>query len=211
MKDLKNHAFVFFGSPGCGKNENSHIVTAMGYHHIEMGALLKANASPEKLASINRGELANDDWVHDLVVANTPDPTADLKLLYNGVPRSIEQSRRLIQMLTRLYQMPITTVFFTVDKEVALHRLLKRGRSDDERKAALDRLQKYEAYAPGVICHLRRNSGGPMIEINANKPLDEVRGEVLKIVHSEQLRLKITDPEETRQVAGEVSDAAVMA
>lgn len=186
---MQNHALIFFGSPGCGKDENSIVATPLGYQVVNMGPLLKSSAPPEILGRIMKGDLVPDDLVHDLVITNTPEPHTDLRVLYNGVPRSLIQSQRLVQMLTNLYQMPVTTIFFAVDKEVAFERLLGRGREDDRREVAINRLRLYERYAHEVITHLRKTTR--VIEINANQDLAMVQASVKEALEEELSRLSL--------------------
>jgi len=186
---LQNHALIFFGSPGCGKDENSTVATPMGYQVVNMGPLLKSSAPPEIMSRVMKGGLAPDDLVHDLATLHTPEPHRDLKVLYNGVPRSLVQSQRLVQMLTNLYQMPMTTIFFAVDEEVALKRLLSRGREDDRKEVALNRLHVYELYAHEVITHLKKTTR--VIQIDANQDLELVRASVKEAIEEELGRLSV--------------------
>ena len=191
---MKNHALIFFGSPGCGKDENSLVAQPMGYHIMNMGPILKRSAPPGVIDQIMEGGLAPDDLVHDLITDNTPEPNPNLRVLYNGVPRSLVQSQRLVQMLNSLYQMPITTIFFVVDKEVAFERLISRGREDDKRMVVLNRLRVYESYAHEVITHLRKKT--QVIQVDANQELHLVQAAVKEAIEEELGKLS-SSPKET--------------
>lgn len=134
---------VLFGAPGCGKGTQSELMQEKyGLLHISTGDIIRkevAAKSPigEQLkALIERGELAPDALVIEMI-ANYLREHQDVKgIIFDGFPRTTAQAEAFDKMLGELGQSVSVMIDMEVPEDELVKRILLRGavsgRADDQ-------------------------------------------------------------------------------
>ncbi len=171
MKNL-----IVFGMQGAGKGTQARLIAEkFGYRIFETGAELRNLIKQDsKLAKkvrdiIQRGDLVPNEIVMEMVEDFVQESPEASPLLFDGLPRSMEQKETFDAILKR-YNLSIFGVFIDITKEEAIKRLLLRKRSDDTKKAIAQRIKNYtketlpviEAYEEEGV--LMRTDGLPSVE-----------------------------------------------
>tara|TARA_Y100001968_G_C18950140_1_gene522822 strand:+ start:49 stop:600 length:552 start_codon:yes stop_codon:yes gene_type:complete len=147
---------LFLGPPGAGKGTQASLVSNMfSYLHLSTGELLrkevdnKTELGVQVKEIINNGQLVNDNLVLKIVQKNLLINTKGWIL--DGYPRNLSQANSLNDVLKDLNQ-PLEMVFYlSLDEEVLVKRLLKRGRDDDNEQTIRTRLDIYKATTEPLI------------------------------------------------------------
>jgi len=147
---------LFLGPPGAGKGTQASLISNMfSYLHLSTGELLrkevdnKTELGVQVKEIINNGQLVNDNLVLKIVQKNLLINTKGWIL--DGYPRNLSQANSLNDVLKDLNQ-PLEMVFYlSLDEEVLVKRLLKRGRDDDNEQTIRTRLEIYKATTEPLI------------------------------------------------------------
>ena len=147
---------LFLGPPGAGKGTQASLISDMfSYLHLSTGELLrkevdnKTELGVQVKEIINNGQLVNDNLVLKIVQKNLLINTKGWIL--DGYPRNLSQANSLNDVLKDLNQ-PLEMVFYlSLDEEVLVKRLLKRGRDDDNEQTIRTRLEIYKATTEPLI------------------------------------------------------------
>jgi adenylate kinase len=137
---------------------------------------------------LDKGVLVPDDLVIALVEERLAKPDCQKGFLLDGFPRTIEQARKLEELLGRT-KAPLTHVInLVVPSDVLIDRIRKRaaggsGRSDDNVETATHRLKVFlEETAPVIEFYRglsRSKEGTPkFVEIDRLGPIEEVYSEI---------------------------------
>jgi adenylate kinase len=172
-------AVLALGLPGSSKGTQcDNIVRDFGYTHLSTGDLLRAEVargSPQGeaiAACMREGQLVSDDITLGLLkqaMASAP----NRKFLLDGFPRSMAQAEALDAVLGGP---PTLAIYLEVPKEVALARLLKRGktsgRGDDNEEAIKKRFATFDEQSAPVITFYKGRS--IVRTVSALPPADQV-------------------------------------
>ena len=106
----------------------------------------------------------------------------DNGFVFDGYPRSVEQSKDL-DVFLRARKKPITHFFyFKATKEILRERLKKRGeiskREDDDPKFFDDRYNSYLKGEQAILNYFNGRSDVKYFEIDSNKKVDEIIKEI---------------------------------
>jgi adenylate kinase len=174
---------LIIGPPGSGKGTQSQrIALAFGMPHISTGELLRdairlgtplGNDACECIAA---GHLVPDALVNGLVRIRLDEPDIHSRgFLLDGFPRNIEQ---LDALLAWLRPDGLDAVIeLAVPNEVVVERLAARGRTDDTAAGIRERLRAFARETLPMLHQLETR--GLMISIDANRPIDDVAGDIL--------------------------------
>jgi adenylate kinase len=177
---------LVIGRPGAGKGTQSRrVAEILGVPHISTGDLLRdaiSEGTPLGLrtnASVSAGRLVPDSLVGAMLETRLGRPDVrHCGWLLDGFPRTPDQLEALERWLApdRLD----AAVELVVPPEVAVARLLARGREDDTAAAIRQRLDAYERETQPVLQLLADE--GLLVSVDGDRPVDEVTAAVLEAI-----------------------------
>ena len=175
---------LIVGPPGSGKGTQAlRVSQAFGIPHISTGELLRdairlgtplGDAACECVAA---GHLVPDALVNELVRARLDQTaTRERGFLLDGFPRNLDQLDALLGWLRP--ERLDAAVELSVPNEVVVQRLTARGRTDDTAAGIRERVQAFARETLPMLHHLEAR--GLLISIDANRPIDDVAGDILE-------------------------------
>ena len=124
---------VVMGPPAAGKGTQCKLIAEhLGLPHISTGALLReALASGESLGAVarpflDRGELIPDDAMSAIVKERLHEPDTSQGAILDGFPRTVDQARKLGEVLTGMGRRIDAVIYLRVPLEVVLERVSHR-------------------------------------------------------------------------------------
>jgi adenylate kinase len=169
---------LLFGPPGSGKSTlGRYIAGRLGVPWISAGAVLRELAAGDRRLAelLDSGELVPDDLI-DRVMRERLAMAGDGAVL-DGYPRTVNQARRLLSFIEQGSGRIGPVYYVHVPDEVAIERLLSRGRPDDNPEVIRERLRLYRLETEPVL-KLLTDAGAGIVEVDNSRPLDEVTGEL---------------------------------
>ena len=124
---------ILFGPPGAGKGTQAdNLVKHFKLYKISTGDLLrkeiqkKSRLGHEIKSIIDKGNLASDDIINNLIEKILSNKEHLNKLIFDGYPRNLNQSVHL-DTLIKKYNQEISCVFYlNVDEDILTKRILGR-------------------------------------------------------------------------------------
>ncbi len=210
---------VIFGPPGAGKGTQSdNLVKDLNLFKVSTGDLLREEIKKKsflgaKIKSIiDQGNFAPDELVHDLVKKILSNIDYSNRLVFDGYPRNLNQSKNL-DILLKKYNQKIFCVFnLKVNKQIVVKRILGRQvcskcglifnkyfnpenktnhscgsvflqkRSDDYEKTVEKRLTTYDIETSPVLDYYKNQN--LLHEIEGEMKIDEIYKEIRNIIGS---------------------------
>jgi adenylate kinase len=180
---------LLLGPQGSGKGTQAQrIARDYGIPHIATGDIIRelkdqdSELGHEVKAVYDRGDLVSDELMIKLIEDRLAREDAQNGFVLDGFPRTLAQAEALDALLRDLdRKLDVVLEFQVPDRETLLRRILNRAaeenRSDDTPEAIERRLALYyEQTAPLVEYY--RSRYGNVVGIHADRPVDEVYGEV---------------------------------
>jgi adenylate kinase len=208
MKDL-----IFFGIQGSGKGTQGAIAAErLDLKVFETGAALRHIAQGHTALGrkvkviMDSGNLVTNDIVMKVVEDFLEKRDPGRRVLFDGIPRSLEQKETFDEVLKK-YDSDVMGVVIDISDEEAKKRLLGRRvcehckkiysvkykdhfckncggelhkRSDDNEKAILVRLENFYKETVPVIEEYEKE--GKIIRVDGEKPIDDLADEIEKIL-----------------------------
>jgi len=181
LKDAKLPIVWVLGGPGSGKGTQcANLGVKTGFTHFSTGDLLrnevlsgsKRGCQLYKLMEI--GELVPTAVVLDLLAE------AMVENLYGGnskgflidaYPMNLEQAGAFEDYIYS----PTKVVYLSLEQDVMVDRLLKRGNFDDKKEAIEKRCQNFQTQTRPVLEKYKDK----LIKVDANRPADEVTADIM--------------------------------
>jgi len=124
---------ILFGPPGAGKGTQADKISkSFDLHKVSTGDLLRNEISKNTdlgnkiKVIIEKGFLASDEIINDLIVKILSDSKFYNKLIFDGYPRNLDQAKNL-DLLLKKYDQKISCVLsLNVEKELIIKRILGR-------------------------------------------------------------------------------------
>ncbi len=170
---------VLLGAPGSGKGtQGEKIVANYGLCHISTGDVLRGEVAAgtplglEAKKIMDAGDLVSDEIVLGMVRDRLGKPDVHAGFMLDGFPRTLAQAEGLDELLDSLGKPLSGVLFFDVDYEEIMTRLLARKRADDNEETIRKRLGVYEAQTAPLIAHYRAQ--GKLRQVEGVGDLDEI-------------------------------------
>lgn len=149
---------VFIGAPGVGKGTQSALIKKdYSIAHIATGDMLRENISNGtelgKIAKsyMDKGELVPDSLVIDMLVERIKKDDCKKGFMLDGFPRTMEQAKELENILNSLNYSINAVIDIYASEDIIIDRLLKRGRSDDNKETIKNRIKVFENQSKPVL------------------------------------------------------------
>ncbi|WKS94693.1 adenylate kinase [Riemerella columbina] len=176
---------VLFGPPGSGKGTQAqNLIQKFNLKQISTGDLFRYNIKNGtelgQLAKsyIDKGELVPDQVTIDMLVDDLRKPTDAQGFIFDGFPRTAEQTAALEKIVKEELGEEISLCLaLVVEDEILVERLLKRGetsgRTDDaDEQIIRNRIKEYYAKTAEVADLYKKQ--GKYVEINGVGDIDEI-------------------------------------
>ncbi len=175
---------LLIAPPGAGKGTQAVAISQeFGVEHISTGDLFRAEVKKgtalgrDVAAYLARGDLVPDDVVLQLVRVKVLEAMArDGGYLLDGYPRTLAQAHAAHAIGVEMGITAHAAVTFDVPRDVLVDRLLGRarreGRSDDDEKTILHRLDVYDCETAPLLDYYA--DLGVLVRIDADRPVAEV-------------------------------------
>src|SRR6266536_415506 len=181
---------LLVGPPGSGKGtQGARVADALGLEHISVGDVLRAEvASGTPLSELlerhlDRGDLAPDALVMQLVVPRALAASARNGYVLDGFPRSVTQANEARKLAEPLRARPDLVVYLGAPDQVLVDRLLARaqaqGRSDDTEEVIRHRLEVFAAATAPLLSYYRDQ--GLARVVDATGPPGEITEAILAL------------------------------
>ena len=179
---------VLLGAPGSGKGTQSEaIVKKYQIRHISTGDMLRAEVAAgtplgrQAREIMETGQLVSDAIVLGMIEQRLLSNDTEGFLL-DGFPRTLVQAGALDALLTRLEQPLDVVLFFDVDYEEIMQRLLARNRSDDNAETIRKRLQVYEQETTPLRDYY--NHKGNLRKVKGVGQIEEISARIFQILEN---------------------------
>jgi len=210
---------IIFGPPGAGKGTQADIlVKDLNLLKVSTGDLLRDETKRKSQLGIriksliDKGNFVPDEIIDNLVENTLANTDSSNRLIFDGYPRNVNQSRNLDKLLSKFNQ-KISCVFnLKVNKEIIIKRILGRiacskcgsifneffnpeskanhdcgsnflyKRSDDNRKTFEQRLKIYDTETFPVLDYYKNKN--LLHEIDGLMKIDDIYKEIRTIIHS---------------------------
>jgi adenylate kinase len=177
---------LLIGPPGSGKGTQSvRIADALGLERIAVGDMLRAEIADGTVlgravkAYVDRGELAPDELVLQLVVPRALAASAGSGYVLDGFPRSVRQAVEARKLAEPAHARPDLVVYLDVPDEVLVRRLVDRRRGDDTAQVIRHRLRVFEEATAPLLAYYRDE--GLARTVDATGSPDRVTEDILAL------------------------------
>ena len=208
---------ILIGPPGSGKGTQAvNIVNTFNLYKISTGDLLRQEINKNtdlglKIKSlINKGLLAPDNVISDLITHVLSNKTIWNSLIFDGYPRNLNQAENLNLLIKRYNQKLSCVLSLSVDKDLLIKRILGRQtctkcgltfnenfkpstpenhicgidfltkRSDDNKDIIAHRFETYIDKTLPILDYYKKLN--LLHEINGNTEIDQIFKEIRAII-----------------------------
>ncbi len=179
-----NELIIFMGPPGAGKGTQAKMLCKeRNLVQLSTGDMLRSHTKRgtelgiEAKKIMDRGELVSDDIIVGMVRDElSQKPAGEIRVLFDGFPRTTAQAEALDQLLAELNAPLRTVLLLEVNEEEVVQRLLKRaeleGRSDDNEATIRNRMEVYNKQTAPLIAYYE--SKNLLVKANGMGAIDEI-------------------------------------
>lgn len=185
---------VLFGAPGCGKGtQAARLKEHYGINHVSTGEVIRGEIARNTPLGqsmkeyINRGELAPDQLVIDIITHYVEEHREDAGNIFDGFPRTTPQAEAFDKILEAEGLKVDLMVYMDVPEEELVKRILLRGkesgRADDASEEVIrNRISTYRAQTAVVADYY--TAQGKYAAINGLGTMDEVFARIVEVIDS---------------------------
>jgi adenylate kinase len=185
---------LLIGPPGSGKGtQGARVAGALGLEHIAVGDILRAEVAARTphgellKRHLDRGELAPDELVMQLVVPRALAAAGRNGYVLDGFPRSAAQANEARKLAEPARARPDLVLYLDAPEEVLVDRLVARaraeGRSDDTEEVIQHRLEVFAAATAPLLAYYREQGLARVVD-GTGSP-DEVTAAILALATAE--------------------------
>lgn len=179
---MSKQLLVVLGMPGAGKDTQIEILqTRRDIEVFRTGDMVRerAQTDPEFEAAVQKGELADDSVVNDMVLSALKNNHQDL-LISDGFPRDLVQAKWLDDTLKKMDYELLGALYLQITDDTGFQRLLKRGRTDDDEATIHHRIEVFHVQTDPVIDFYKQQD--KLLLINGEQTVHEVSSDVQGIL-----------------------------
>jgi len=180
---------VFLGPPGSGKGTQAQILSEKyGFKHIATGDIFRWHMEHntelgKKIGQyLERGELVPDEITVRVVEDAILREKNPIGFIFDGFPRTLEQARRLDELLEKIGLRVDIVIYLKVSKDEAIRRLLARGRHDDRPDTIARRFDEYKSKTEPIKKYYEER--GLLVEINGEQTIEQVHESIVNTLKS---------------------------
>ena len=185
---------VLFGAPGCGKGTQSELLERrFSLCHISTGSIIREQIAAQTelglqmKACIERGELAPDQLVIDMVAEYVTKHKEGVGVIYDGFPRTTAQAEAFDKILAQHGEKVTVMINMEVPEEELVKRILLRGkdsgRADDQSEEIIrNRIDVYNAQTAVVADYY--SAQGKYESVPSLGTIEEVAERIAKVVEN---------------------------
>jgi len=180
---------VFIGPPGCGKGTQAQLVRQrMGLAYIGTGEILRDMArqatdlGKQVKPRLDAGLLVPDEMVNAVVEEHFRRPDHPNDFILDGYPRTQAQAKTLDRILKEAALPLQAVIFFQIDEDEAVRRMLLRKRADDSEETVRNRLRVYKETIPDLLGYYRKK--GLVHEVQAGDSIESVYERIALILQN---------------------------
>lgn len=179
---------LFIGMPGSGKGTQAQLLKKFGFVHISTGDVIRAafkNKDPILLSykkHIDSGGLLPDKLIFKLIKKEISKNKNAKGIILDGAVRTLPQAKFVIEN-----NLVDEVFYFSLTKEIAIERLIKRmknskeKRADDDPSAFEKRFDEYKTKTAPVINLLKQKT--KFHKINAAPTIEKIHKVVKEILN----------------------------
>jgi adenylate kinase len=178
---------VFIGPPGCGKGTQAQLLRErLGLAYIGTGEMLRAEIrhgtqlGRQVKSYLDAGRLAPDDLVNAVIAECFHQADRPSKFVLDGYPRTVTQAQAVDKILNGLSLPLQAVIYFQIDDEEVVQRMLKRKRPDDTEETVRNRLRIFHETMPDLLRHYRRL--GLLREVPAKDAIETVYDRIVQLL-----------------------------
>ena len=188
MSEAANTNILFFGPQGVGKGTQAAVVAPLlRLAHVSTGDLFRRNIAEQTPLGLRVGPIldAGELVPDDLTIAMLDDHLIHLRrtqpelrgVIFDGFPRTVAQVAALDTFLGTRGERVDAVVYIDAPRPILVERMFNRGRADDTREAAEERLRLYEEKTQPLLSLFEQR--GIIARINGNQPVEAVTAEII--------------------------------
>ena len=181
---MSANIIFLIGPQGSGKGTQARILAErLGFFYWEMGGILREVAKSDTALGkevkemVDNGILLPDEKLYEVVRARLAEIPTDKGVIFDGIPRRLNQAEFLFDYLQKNGRTTFVTLFIDLPKEESLSRLTlraqKEGRADDTPEKIEKRLEQYYNNTLPVLDYLKNKTH--FVEIDGKPAVEEVK------------------------------------
>jgi adenylate kinase len=188
VSEAANTNILFFGPQGVGKGTQAAVVAPLlRLAHVSTGDLFRRNIAEKTPLGLRVGPIlvAGELVPDDLTIAMLDDHLLTLRrtqpelrgVIFDGFPRTVAQVEALDNFLRTRGERVDAVIYIDAPRPVLVERIFSRGRADDTREAAEERLRLYEEKTQPLLSLFEQR--GIITRINGDQPVEAVTAEIV--------------------------------
>lgn len=169
---------IFMGVAGSGKSMQGRLLAdTYGLPWLSTGEFLRMLISGSVRKQMIDGRLLEDSDIITLIQKIFSVVDTSQEFVLDGFPRTEAQADWLLSQV-KYGQLSVTAVIhLNASEDAVKHRLLARGRADDNDAAIHERFMEYQHSILPILERFKR-ADIPVIDINAEPPSDQVYADI---------------------------------
>jgi len=182
---------ILFGPPGAGKGTQAkYLVKKLNSFQVSTGDMLREEIKKDTeigkkiINYMNDGKFVDDEIVNKLLEKIIFDSKKMNKLIFDGYPRTIKQSKNLENLLNKSNQKIDYVFFLNANKDAIIKRIEKRKilekRSDDDAYTILKRYDTYMEITKPVLDYYSKNQN--FHEIDGTMEINDISQKIEEIL-----------------------------
>mgnify|MGYP001190626759 CR=1 FL=1 len=182
---------IIFGPPGAGKGTQSkYLAEKYNLYQLSTGEILRNEIKNstnigKKISSIMAvGSLVSDEIVSELIEKTISNSNYKSKIIFDGFPRSLKQTKILDNLLKKYNQkidivLKLSVTLETIKKRISERKNLEK-RSDDSEEVAIKRYKMYEKSTEPVIEYYKKLN--LLKVIDGERSIEQINKEISDIM-----------------------------